>query len=85
MDYWSINTVEMVEEGQLLVTYHEPFTGENGMSVKGKVRIAKRGRPMIPLRGKGFTRSQDNLHYYADFIGKAETHTDCMLTTQRSV
>lgn len=81
VDYWSINTVEMVEEGQLLVTYHEPITGENGMSVKGKVRIAKRGRPMIPLRGKGFTRSQDNLHYYADFDGKVEIQSDRLVVS----
>ena len=40
VDYWSIHSVEMVEEGQLLATYHEPIMGSNGMNVKGKMLFA---------------------------------------------
>ena len=29
VDYWSIHTVELVEEGQIIATYHEPVDGSN--------------------------------------------------------
>jgi len=54
VDYWSIHTVELVEEGQVIATYHEPVDGSNGMTVKGKLLIEKRGRPLPTLTGKGF-------------------------------
>ena len=52
VDYWSIHAIELVEEGQVIVTYHEPINGSNGMNVKGKLLVAKRGRPLPPLAGK---------------------------------
>lgn len=76
VDYWSINSVELVTPGQIIAKYHEPVQGQNGMSVKGKVLIAKRGRPQIPLRGKGFTRSEDGSTYTSDMDGKIEFVAD---------
>lgn len=81
VDYWSINVVEMVEAGQVIARYHEPIQGKNGMSVKGKVRIAKRGRPLVPLRGKGFTRSADNSTYTSDYDGKIEFQQDRLVVS----
>lgn len=72
VDYWSIHVVELVEEGQLLATYHEPVDGSNGVTVRGKLLAAKRGRPLPPLTGKGFTRSEDNKTYTCDMNGKIE-------------
>ena len=72
VDYWSIHTVELVEEGQLLATYHEPVDGTNGVTVKGKLLTAKRGRPLPPLTGKGFVRSEDNMTYTSTMNGKIE-------------
>ncbi len=72
VDYWSIHNVELVEEGQIIATYHEPVMGQNGRSVKGKVKMAKRGRPQPPLKGKGFSKCEDNIHYRADVDGKIE-------------
>ncbi len=72
VDYWSIHSVELVEEGQLIATYVEPVDGSNGMTVKGKLLIAKRGRPLPPLTGKGFERSEDNKTYTATMDGKIE-------------
>jgi uncharacterized protein (DUF342 family) len=37
VDYWSIHSVELVEEGQPIATYHAPVEGSNGMNVKGKL------------------------------------------------
>lgn len=72
VDYWSIHTVELVEEGQLIATYHEPVDGVNGMTVKGKLLTAKRGRPLPPLTGKGFDRSADHKTYTSNMNGKIE-------------
>ena len=72
VDYWSIHSVELVEEGQIIATYNEPVDGANGMSVKGKLLIAKRGRPLPPLMGRGFERSEDGKIYTAIMTGKIE-------------
>lgn len=72
VDYWSIHTVELVEAGQVIATYHEPVEGSNGMTVKGKLLSAKRGRPLPPLTGKGFVRSEDNITYTSTMNGKIE-------------
>jgi len=79
VDYWSIHTVELVEEGQVIATYHEPVDGSNGMTVKGKLLIAKRGRPLPPLTGKGFVRSEDNKTYTCTMNGKIEMKNNRIL------
>lgn len=72
VDYWSIHSVELVEEGQVIATYNEPVDGSNGMTVRGKLLVAKRGRPLPPLTGRGFSRSEDNKTYISDMNGKIE-------------
>lgn len=79
VDYWSIHSVELVEEGQPIATYHEPVMGTNGMSVKGKIIYAKKGRPLPPLTGKGFERSSDNIHYTSLMDGKIEMRNNRIL------
>lgn len=82
VDYWSIHSVEMVEEGQVIATYTEQVDGSNGMTVKGKLLTAKRGRPLPPLTGKGFSRSADNKVYTADMTGKIEMQGNRILISQ---
>ncbi|MBQ2901151.1 MAG: DUF342 domain-containing protein [Agathobacter sp.] len=79
VDYWSIHTVELVEEGQVIATYHDPVDGSNGMTVKGKLLVAKRGRPLPPLTGKGFERSADNKTYTSTMNGKIEMKNNRIL------
>lgn len=79
VDYWSIHSVELVEEGQVIATYHDPVDGSNGMTVKGKLLIAKRGRPLPPLTGKGFDRSTDNKTYTSTMNGKIEMKNNRIL------
>ncbi|MBQ6844809.1 MAG: DUF342 domain-containing protein [Agathobacter sp.] len=79
VDYWSIHSVELVEEGQPIATYHEPVMGANGMNVKGKLLVAKKGRPLPPLTGKGFERSDDNIHYTSLMDGKIEMQNNRIL------
>lgn len=82
VDYWSIHVIELVEEGQVIVTYHEPIEGSNGMNVKGKLLTARRGRPLPPLAGKGFIRSDDNKIYTAAVDGKIEKQGNRILISQ---
>lgn len=82
VDYWSIHSVEMVEENQVIATYIEPVEGVNGASVKGKLLLAKKGRPMPPLTGKGFERSEDNKTYVATMTGKIEMQNNRILISQ---
>lgn len=72
VDYWSIHTLETVEEGQVIATYHEPVEGSDGKTVTDKVVPCKRARSLPPLAGKGFSRSEDNCTYTADLSGKIE-------------
>ncbi len=81
VDYWSIHTIELVEEGQPIATYHEPVMGSNGMNVKGKMLFAKKGRPLPPLTGKGFERSSDNIHYTSLMDGKIEMQSNRIMIT----
>ena len=72
VDYWSIKMVEMVTEGQVIAEYHKSIQGKDGIDLKGKPVLAKRGRDLVPLRGKGFERSEDGLVYTSLMDGKIE-------------
>lgn len=72
VDYWSIHAIEMVDEGQVIAVYHEPIDGHHGMTVCGKLIMAKRGRPLPPLMGKGFEKSEDGKTYTASLTGKID-------------
>lgn len=72
VDYWSIHTVEMVKEGQVIAIYIPPTEAINGETVTGKPVVALRGKPLQPLRGKGFHCEEDGCTYIADLSGKIE-------------
>lgn len=78
-DFFAIKTVELVHEGQLLVTYHPAVQGVQGKTVSGRVIEPKPMRDMPPLGGRGFTRSDDNLHYYAAIDGKIVVQNNRLL------
>lgn len=72
VDYWSIKMIETVEKGQVIAVYHKAYQGRDGTNVKGNMVLAKRGREQVPLRGKGFERSEDGNIYTALIDGKIE-------------
>ena len=76
VDYWSIKMVEIVTEGQEIAVYHKLIPGKDGMTVKGRPVLAKRGRDLVPLRGKGFERSEDGLSYVSQMDGKIEMNNE---------
>ncbi len=76
VDYWSIKMVEIVTEGQVIAEYHKAIQGKDGMDLKGKTILAKRGRDLVPLRGKGFERSEDGNTYTSQIDGKIDMNGD---------
>lgn len=72
VDYWSIHAIEVVETGQVIAVYTEPTQGSDGITVTGKKKMGKRGRPLPPLTGRGFERSEDGRVYTATQSGKIE-------------
>lgn len=72
VDYWSIHAIEVVEAGQVIAVYTEPTQGSDGLTVTGKKKIGKRGRPQPPLTGRGFERGEDGRVYVATQSGKIE-------------
>lgn len=76
VDYWSIKMLETVTEGQEIAVYHPVVRGVDGVDVRGKLVLAKRGRDLLPLRGKGFERLEDGLTYVSQIDGKIEMRND---------
>jgi hypothetical protein len=72
VDYWSMNLIETVVEGQVIAIYKPVVPGTDGMTVRGTVLPAKPGKEQAPLKGRGFVRSNDNLTYIATTDGKIE-------------
>lgn len=72
VDYWSVHSIEAVVAGQIIATYHPAVDGRDGVTIKGKILTAKRGRELMPIKGKGFERASDNLTYTAASDGKIE-------------
>lgn len=76
VDYWSMNLIETVMQGQVIAIYNPAIQGEEGTTVKGAVVQGKRGKELAPLKGKGFSRENDNLTYVSNMDGKIEFQND---------
>lgn len=76
VDYWSVHSIEAVVAGQVIAIYHPAVEGLDGLSVKGRVVSAKKGREQLPIKGKGFERQEDEVTYIASMDGKIEMQND---------
>lgn len=72
VDYFQMHIIATVNQGEVIAEYHSCEQGQNGMNVKGAMIAAKRCKDLPPLRGKGFSRSDDGMIYYADLTGKID-------------
>ena len=72
VDYHNMRLFELVSAGDKLVEYTPPTSGVYGYDVRGKLLIPKSGKPKSPMRGRGFTVSEDGTTYYAEIDGKVE-------------
>lgn len=81
VDYHSMDEIPVVMEGQELVHYIKPTKGKNGTSVKGTMIVAKNGKELQPLRGKGFLVSEDKTIYTANITGKVSYENNTLTIT----
>lgn len=72
VDYHNVDIYEPVTQGALVAEYTPATPGKFGYTVKGNVLTCKPGKDLSPLKGKGFTVSEDKLKYYSDYNGKIE-------------
>lgn len=72
VNYKKLHLIETVEENQEIVEIHEPIEGQNGVTVTGKTVLAKPGRAMPALQGRGFILAPDKRHYIAERPGRIE-------------
>lgn len=82
VDYWSVHSIEEVVEGQVIAVYHPAIPGKDGVNVKGQVLQAKRAREQQALKGKGFTKGEDNVSYVSSMDGKIEMQNDRIIIQQ---
>lgn len=76
VDYSSLNKIETVHTGQIIARYYKATKGEHGRNVKGQQMLAKNGRELQPLKGKGFTINEDKTIYCSSIDGKIEYKND---------
>jgi uncharacterized protein (DUF342 family) len=70
VDYYNLNLIQCVSEGDLLAKYFEKVEGKSGRTVTGRELPVEKYKNLPPLRGKGFTTSEDFIEYYAAYDGK---------------
>lgn len=82
VDYHNIDMYESVSQGDLLATYVPATTGHFGFTVRGSILSIIPGKDLPPLKGSGFTVSNDNRSYYSNCNGKVELiNNDTLLVT----
>ncbi len=72
VDYKNMELFEQVKEGQLIAEYISATQGEIGFTVMGNLLFPKRGKDLPPIRGKGFSVSEDRKQYFSNITGVIE-------------
>lgn len=81
VDYWSVFAVQTVAEGDIIAVYKPAAAGKPGKTVTGKEIEGKRGKELMPLRGKGFECKEDQVTYIALVDGKIEFKNNRIVIT----
>ena len=84
VDYLNLNLIQCVETGDLLSRYFPRKEGIDGTTVTGKTVKAPIYKNLPPLRGRGFTMSDDGLECYAACDGKVELSVGGITVTKIS-
>lgn len=72
VDYQSAFAVQTVAQDDVIAIYTPATLGTQGRTVTGKVIEPKRGKELLPLKGKGFQCLEDKRTYVATITGKIE-------------
>lgn len=81
VDYQSAFAVQTVAENDVIAIYTPATLGTQGKTVTGKVLEPKRGKELLPLKGKGFQCLEDKRTYVASMTGKIEYQNNRILIT----
>lgn len=84
VDYSEYGSVPSVVQGQRLVTYHPSIPCKNGVNVRGGSILAKKGRDLAKLKGKGFNVDEKGINYTAKCEGKV-TYLDKRLVVDNEL
>lgn len=76
VDYLNMDLFESVTIGQVVAEYIPATNGEYGYTVLGDLIAPKKGANLPPLRGTGFTISEDKKQYISILNGKVELKND---------
>lgn len=81
VDYRNIDLYEPVHQGMKIAEYIPATPGHFGYNVAGGVINCNNGRELSPLKGSGFTISDDKKTYYSALDGKIEYKNDTITVT----
>lgn len=70
VDYLNSLNIAMVNEGEIFAHYIEPTNGEYGFTIYSELLKPIPGKPTVPLRGVGFSVSDDGKEYTATKSGR---------------
>lgn len=76
VDYKNMDLFESVTSGQVVAEYIKATSGAAGYTVNGEIRLATPGKDLPPLRGQGFTVSEDKSQYISVINGRIELSSD---------
>lgn len=81
VDYQSAFAVQTVAENDVIAIYTPATLGTQGRTVTGKILEPKRGKELLPLKGKGFQCLEDKRTYVATVTGKIEYQNNRIIIT----
>lgn len=81
VDYNVLGKMELVTEGQLLVTYHGVLPAVPGRDVHGNVMEAYEGKDLPPLQCKRCEPDEKGVQYYASTEGNVTLEGRCLTVT----
>lgn len=85
VDYSEYGDVPFVEEGQKLVIYHAATESRDGENFRGETIVAKKGKELAKLRGKGFYLSENGREYFAKTSGRVVYQNDRLVVENELV
>ncbi len=81
VDYNVLGKIELVREGELLVTYHPPIPAVYGRDICGNDIGAYEGKGLPPLQCKRCDLDESGCKYYADTEGNVTLNGRCLTVT----
>ena len=84
VDYSQYGDVPCVEENEKIAVYHPATPSQDGENFQGEILVAKKGKELAAVRGKGFYTSEDGKEYFAKNSGRA-LYKDDRLTVENEL